>query len=391
MGNHIQKLTTIAMATLTGIFICLNTSSAQAGPINFEFYYADAPGTGFFNPVFGEQARRTLETAGDIWGKALKAAYPHETITAAVKFTPGFTGAGSSEAVGANFSNLIPDTAYPAALINHFSGRDLIPPQGPFLGIPGIAPPFPGGAEMGIQFGSDTNFFFGTKGHPASNQADFLTIALHEIGHGLGFSTQVQSDGTFRGSLNPDGSGGAYPALYDRFVVDEFGTPIVYMTAAERLAAVTDADGIFWSGAQAVAANGRNRPFLMAIDNNFAPGVSVAHFSQELIGRSDLLMDSANSEEILGLVVRAPDNLTLGVLDDMGWRIKPGNSSPFKDKDHIAKINGINSSTSDNFALGDPVDIPTPDTMFLLGPGLLMLFGLGLSQRLYSEKCRASP
>ena len=87
--------------------------------------------------------------------------------------------------------------------------------------------------------------------------------------------------------------GRGFPSIYDRFVVDEFGTPITAMSDAERLAAVTDALALFWSGENAVAANDGIRPTLAAADDFFFSGTSIIHFSSTFflpLGREDILM-----------------------------------------------------------------------------------------------------
>ena len=110
--------------------------------------------------------------------------------------------------------------------------------------------------------------------------------------------------------------GRGFPSIYDRFVVDEFGTPITAMSDAERLAAVTDSLALFWSGENAVAANDGIRPTLAAADDLFFAPVSIIHFSSTFflpLGRDDILMLTDGSD------ARLPDPLTLGVLRDMGW------------------------------------------------------------------------
>ncbi|SFD87029.1 PEP-CTERM sorting domain-containing protein [Nitrosomonas sp. Nm166] len=294
--------------------IILGFSTLQAAPINFDFVFEDEPGTGFFDPTFGQQAQETLTTAGDIWGRFLPQSFPGETITVAAQFvdTPPvgipdtFGGLGGPIVLSRDFPNSVPDTLYPGALVNHLAREDAFPVGDPFT---------PTGAEISITFNSQKDYFFGTNGTPGANQLDFLSLALHEIGHGLGFISELSSDGSFI-------HGG--PSIYDRFVVDEFGTPITAMTDAERLAAVTDFLGLFWSGEHGVAALDGTRPGLAAADGVFVPAVSIGHFSEGFflplgLGLNDILMLSGGSEEIW--VMHTPDRLTLGVLEDIGWNI----------------------------------------------------------------------
>lgn len=288
--------------------VAFTPAPAYALPIAFDFVFVDEPGDGFNDPVFGQQARDALVAAGQIWGQQFESSFPGETITARARFeNSGGGGLGLATVLQFAFPSpppvLAANTFYPAPLINHLTGADFLPPG---------APPSGEGAEMSLIFTSDANFFFGIDGGPASDQFDFITLALHEIGHGLGFANTASSDGSFT-----DG----FPGIYDRFVVDEFGVPITSMTDAERLAATTQRGGVFWSGNNGVAGNGGNPPFLFAVDGEFLRGTSLGHLDAELIGRTDLVMaTSLGREPALGRSARVPDSIALGMFADIGWR-----------------------------------------------------------------------
>ncbi|MDV7399647.1 hypothetical protein RZS08_49995, partial [Arthrospira platensis SPKY1] len=44
----------------------------------------------------------------------------------------------------------------------------------------------PGEADMDIVMAADVNWYYGTDGQPGPGQFDFVSVLLHEIGHGLG-------------------------------------------------------------------------------------------------------------------------------------------------------------------------------------------------------------
>ena len=68
-------------------------------------------------------------------------------------------------------------TWYPNALANSLAGSDLD------TNTP----------DIGAAFNSaDVNWYFGTDGSPGFGQHDFVTVVLHEVGHGIGFAGSAQ-------------------------------------------------------------------------------------------------------------------------------------------------------------------------------------------------------
>ena len=92
-----------------------------------------------------------------------------------------------------------PMTWYHQALANKLAGEDLDP-----------------SADIGITFNSAigrpncirVGWYFGVDGNEG-NQIELLPVVLHEMGHGLGFSTTTIA-----------GVEEVYPSIYDRFLLD---------------------------------------------------------------------------------------------------------------------------------------------------------------------------
>lgn len=78
---------------------------------------------------------------------------------------------GAPTGYTADFINApVPGTYYPAALANALAGRDLDPGQ----------------SDIRIVFDGQASWSFATDGEPQAGQVDFVSVALHELGHGLG-------------------------------------------------------------------------------------------------------------------------------------------------------------------------------------------------------------
>lgn len=274
------------LATALGIcgLAAVPLSPARAEPIAFAFAFTDGPGVGFNDPVFGQQARDALATAGQIWGRRLASSYPGETISVTAGFSNGCVAFGCTPGAPGGFTT-VPGFIFgagsaasdvPAALANHVLLTDLTPRTASSAG-----------AELNLSFNEAQEYFFGTELPPSTEPFDFIRIALHEIGHGLGFVSSVRADGSFAFVAGF----GNVPHVYDRFVVDEFGTPITAMTDAERLAAVTDPGNILWAGANGVEGNGGRMPVLVAAPT-FAPAVSIGHVDSFRTNRTDLIVSA---------------------------------------------------------------------------------------------------
>src|SRR5690625_3463604 len=73
---------------------------------------------------------------------------------------------------------------YPIALANALAGRDMDP------GEPDIDLSFNSAVDNNpLCLGDSVNFYYGYDGNPPGQDVDFLTVAIHELIHGLGFET----------------------------------------------------------------------------------------------------------------------------------------------------------------------------------------------------------
>lgn len=193
--------------------------------------------------TLGEQRFVALQTAADIWGALL---YSPVQIEVGATFAPlqcapagallGHGGAGSSHR---DFPGApLPDTWYVAALANSKALSDLEP----------------GLSDIYVQFSRDTVpdeflcphlavFYYGTDGNLPVGYVDFINVALHEIGHGLGFAAHLDRQ-TGAKLLGFYGS-------YDRFLtLESTGQKATQMTDAERF------DAVFSLGSQWSAGTG---------------------------------------------------------------------------------------------------------------------------------------
>jgi hypothetical protein len=132
---------------------------------------------------------------------------------------------------------------------------DLLPVGSPFSTF---------GVEMGTAFNPDVDWNYElTQPAPGSPQlTDFVAVALHEIGHGLGFESSVDASGNYADV-------GGFPSVYDTFAETVGSVPLVDLTPADRLAALSISGNIVFAGPNATIANADQPPTLLTVDDGY--------------------------------------------------------------------------------------------------------------------------
>jgi hypothetical protein len=197
-------------------------------------------------------------------------------------------------------------TWYPVALANKLAGSDLEP------GVSDLEASF----NSHFTYGNESGWYFGADGKPPFNKWDFVSVVLHEIGHGLGFS----------GSMVIKGGRGSWgwgvvsdPVIYDRFVINGYGKNLVggFSNNSTELATQLTCNNLYFSGVQATAANGGVQPKLFA-PVQWKPGSSYSHLDDNTYPASsgNALMTPSLSN---GEAVHGPGAIAMGVFADIGW------------------------------------------------------------------------
>lgn len=273
---------------------------AVVAALTLEARYVDGVNEGFNDPVIGAARRGAFEAALDMWGQALDGTVP---VVVDIAMDPlGGTGTNAilastgTTTLHTGFFGSSSNSVYGAALGNQLSQRDVNGPER---------------SEMRVTFNADVDgptvlgsvgFYYGSDTR-AGSDIDFITVALHELGHGLNFFDLIDPGGG--GWLAFD-----LPGIFDRQVRRLGVGSLATMRNAERVAAITSGM-IVWNGPSVVASAGV--PVPLYAPAAYQSGSSVSHWDTTLA-----------PDELIEPFYTTPNHdlgLLLPAMADMGWRL----------------------------------------------------------------------
>ncbi len=271
-----------------------------------------APEGGNDGATLGQQRLNLFNRAASIW-----AAYLDSSVSTSIRanfdpLTPCSTSGGVLGSAGTinifrDFTNApVASTWYHGALANKLSGADQIP------ATPEISTRFNSSVDTGC-LGTGRRFYYGFDNASPSGQVNLLVVLLHELGHGLGFSSFVNGGtGAFISGL---------PDIYSRFMFDR-STGLFWnqMTDVQRQASALNTGNVLWDGA-----NVRQASSFLTVGRDAATGRVQLFTPNPLQGGSSIShWDSACSPSLLmepAITTGLPLDLDLTrqQMRDIGW------------------------------------------------------------------------
>jgi len=273
---------------------------------------------------FSILAKNAFEYAVNIWESIIES-----DMTIRMKATwssnldSDVLGSCGPETYYANFTNApYEDLYYPVAIAEKIANKELN-----------------GESRYDIvaNFSSSIDWYYGTDGNTPDTQYDLVTVALHEIAHGLGFTGFFFVD-------NDLGVYGYYDygdaTSFDRLVVRSSGIQLLDTTAypnqSSELASALQSAGLYAESPIAKASNNGTRPRLYA-PTTFDDGSSVYHLNDNTYptGNENSLMTHALG---YGEAVHDPGPLARGIMEDIGWTNLIIHFDPIKDKEELQPV-----------------------------------------------------
>ena len=283
---------------------------------------------------FPENAKNAFEYAVSIWAKSV---YSPVTINIHASWEVldnNTLGHGKPSIFYRNFKGTPqPNVFYPIALVEMITGKEYNSDNE---------------ADISCSFNSSQAWYFGTDGNTPSNQYDFVTAVLHEIGHGLGISGFFASENGVARFCNSSNT----PSVYDFYVFNSNQQRIadnqLFPCPSEELTKQLTSNSLIFNY---LTENDEIEKASIYAPSTWVNGVSIYHLKNNSItnGTPNELM-SAHAYK--GEAIHNPGKNTLLVLSEIGWSVN-----------YLTSEDAINTGTNNDILANEDLNIyPNPFT-----------------------------
>ena len=223
---------------------------------------------------------------------------------------------------------LNPNAFYPVALAEKIAGEKLNPDsEGDIL----------------LNVNRSVNWYFGTDGKTPSVKYDLVTVAIHEICHGLGFFSSMYVDG----NLGWYGLA-SIPLVFDTFIENAAGQKLtdtlLFDNPSLKLKDMYTSGQLFFNGPLTKNYTTGSSPLLYA-PSTFDEGSSIAHLDESATLLENSLMTPFIEK---GEAIHNPGKLIMSIMGDIGWiNTRIDHDVPNDTEDHISEITISASIVSD--------------------------------------------
>jgi hypothetical protein len=278
-----------------------NNLSLTKSNANFIIDYVDAGSRDEWNnlcQLFPDQAKIALDYSSSIWSSIINSRVPIKIRACWTSLDSNILGQSGGYTIYRDFPgapNL--NTWYVSSLANSLYG-DVLNPEVLY--------------DINITLNSNFSWYLGTDANPSIGTMDFVTVAAHEIAHGLNFFGSAVMSGT-SGSFGYEG----YPFIYDIFIRDGNGNLLTsYSNPSISLGSLFISNDLWFHGENAMIGNDNSRVKIYA-PSIWTPGSSYSHLDYNTFsGTPNSMMVFALPD---GSAYHDPGSVTIGLLKDLGW------------------------------------------------------------------------
>lgn len=318
-----RHLLLIFLANALVVLANLVSPQLARSQATFTIINLDGPGEGFNDPTpaapvggnsgttIGQQRLNAFQHAADIWGNLITSPV---VIRVDAQFDPlsctatsAVLGSAGPNTVHRDFAGApVTNTWYVQAQANSLFGGDLSGVMSDIHATFSSTIGTPGCLET-------SGWYYGLDANPPPGKIDFVTVLLHELGHGVGFLSLV--------SLSTGSKFIGFDDAFMRHLEDHIsGKLYPQMTDSERVATSINTGNLHWTGANVVVGSGGltsgrhpSGHVQMFAPNPMQSGSSVSHFDTALF-----------PNELMEPIYTGPLHdvgLTLELFADIGWDV----------------------------------------------------------------------
>jgi hypothetical protein len=257
---------------------------------------------------FSAQGKAALAKAGSILESILPAG-TKVTIKASweVISTAGVLGQSTITGYvgGWGIDALNPMAVYPVALAEKIAGKSLNTDEE---------------GDLTLAINSSKNWYLGTDGNTPTTKYDLVTVALHEICHGLGFYDSMSTDAT----IGWYGIG-SIPMIYDTFIENQSGNRLTdtsqFINYSSALRSQLTTAPLYFNGPLLKNYSVLNRYSVtkarLYVPSTWDDGSSISHLDEQpaTLNQNALMTPFID----LGEAIHDPGKYTFSILGDLGW------------------------------------------------------------------------
>lgn len=266
-------------------------------------------------------AKTAFQFAVDIWETELISTVP---IRVQAEWRPLSSGVLGQAIWGSAYANFGGEqhrnTFYPVALAEKIAGHEINGPDEP---------------DILASFNSNASWYFGTDGNTPAGKMDMVTIVLHEIAHGLGFTDTYDVKGG-EGSVGLGNGSASIPFVFDLFVENVSDKNLFqdFLSPSQALAAELQSANIFFNSLLTTAALDGARPKLYA-PSTFDNGSSISHLDETTFNAAQDANRLMTPQISFAESIHDPGSVLLAALADMGWVYTRIDHEPLKDSERL--------------------------------------------------------
>lgn len=253
---------------------------------------------------FPSDAKVAFQSAVDVWQSVLISRVPIRINAVWDAISSNTLATSGTKKVFKNFSNApIKEVWYPSALAESIAGVNLNGTE----------------ADITITINKNISWSYTTDGTRQAFKYDLMTVVLHEIAHGLGFTTSMNLAGTNETQAQWGVEG--LPLIYDIFLQRSNGqvltnSAIIGNPSTQLKAAITS-QNVFFKISKGPLANDLPK---MYAPTTFRSGGTLSHLDEAKYPKgteNSLMSPQIGAAEIN----HYPGQVILGILNQIGWGV----------------------------------------------------------------------